>query len=131
MIFGSAVTMNPSLVLRQRIVLMAGIEATVLAHECRRTAGDAPPVGRAPVLVSIPADTHRVRLLIDEHEVLYAVCRVARDVDDRHVPDELSARRGGEKRGEPLERVRSAERVVFRVGGEDFEPAVLDELARV
>ena len=59
------------------------------------------------------------------------VAVVAVELDDRHVPDELPTRRRLEQRGEALERVRRAERVVLDVGREHVEPAVLHELARV
>ena len=54
-----------------------------------------------------------MRLLVDEHEVLHAGGGVAVELDDRHVPDELATRRGGEQGREALERVRRAERVVL------------------
>ena len=47
------------------------------------------------------------------------------------LPMNWPAGRGREQRGEPLERVRRAERVVLGVGREHVEPPVLHELARV
>ena len=117
--------------LGQRIVLAAGVEAAVLAHEGGGSTVDAPPVGGAPVLVAVPAETHGVGLLVDEHEVLHAGCDVAVELDDRHVADELPAGRGLEQGGEPFERVRRPERVVLGVGREHLEPPVLHELAGV
>ena len=112
-------------------MLHAGVETAVLAHEGRGPAADTPPVGRAHVLVVVPTDAHRVRLLIDEHEVLHTGRGVTVELHDGHVPDELTARRRFEQRGKPFERVRRAERVVFTVGREHLEPAILQELARV
>ena len=89
----------------ERIVLLAGVEAAVLAHERGRAAPDAPSIGRAHVLVAIPTEAHGVRLLIDG-TVLLACGGVAVDVDHRHVADELASGRSGEQCGEPLEGVR-------------------------
>src|SRR6478752_3318439 len=85
----------PSLRWRERIVLVSGVEAAVLAHEGGRAAVDTPTVGRAPVLVAVPAESHGVRLLVDEHEVLHARRLVAVDLDNGHVADELATGRGG------------------------------------
>ena len=68
--------------------------------------------------------------LIDEHEVLHPGGDVAVELHDRHVPDELTARRRFEERGEAFERVRRPERVVLAIRCEHLEPAVLHELTR-
>ena len=84
-ILGSLGHVVPSKSSGERIVLIAGIEAAVLAHERGGAAADAPAVGGAHVLVAVPAEAHRVRLLVDEDEVLHARGGVAVELDDRHV----------------------------------------------
>src|SRR4029079_6185533 len=68
--------------LGQRVVLMTRVDPTVLAHERGRPPADAPAGGGAHVLVVVPTESHRVRLLVDEQEVLDAAGAVAVDLDD-------------------------------------------------
>src|SRR3546814_5504623 len=51
---------------------ISGIDAAVLSQERRRAAPDAPSILRAHIFIAIPAETHVVRLLVDEEEVLHA-----------------------------------------------------------
>src|SRR6266699_1392409 len=106
---GNCDTLRLSVRVCERIVLLAGVESAVLAHERGRAAPDAPSIGCSHVLVAVPTQAHCMSLLIDEHEVLLARGGVAVDVDHRHVADELASGRSGEQCREPLEGVRRAE----------------------
>ena len=71
----------------------------------------------------------RVRLLVDEQEVLHSRRSVAVYLDHRHVAHELTARCGSKKCAESLESVCGAEDTVRAVRSEDLQPTVVDELA--
>src|SRR5262249_53389976 len=87
------------LLVGERVVLPAGVVATLLPHERRRASPDAPALGRAHVLVLVPGEAHRVVRLIDENEVLHAGGTVSVELDHWHVADELAARGGSQQLG--------------------------------
>ena len=90
MIFGSSVMLRPSVRSSSGSCCRPESKPPCLRMNVVARLANPPAVGGAEVLVVVPTQAHRVRLLVDEDEVLHAGGPIAVELDDRHVADELA-----------------------------------------